>query len=129
MAESRIFRAPGIRDTTTRQPQPMNPRILLLCHDLGTRLQLTAAWTAAGATMLAPASTEVPDCIVVDLGRRDALGEIARLRSLHPGVGIISCGASFDEAAVTAAKAAGADDFAARSFVDRRVSRLLKLQG
>ena len=129
MAESRIFRASGIRDTTTRQQQPMNPRILLLCHELGTRLQLSAAWTAAGATMLAPASTEVPDCIVVDLGRRDALSEIARLRSLHPGVGIISCGASFDEAAVTAAKAAGADDFAARSFVDRRVSRLLKLPG
>lgn len=129
MAESRIFRASGIRDTTTRQPQPMNPRILLLCHDLGTRLQLAATWTAAGATMLAPTSNETPDCIVIDLGRRDALEEIARLRSLHPGVGIISCGASFDEAAVTAAKAAGADDFAARSFVDRRVSRLLKLQG
>jgi DNA-binding NarL/FixJ family response regulator len=107
----------------------MNPRILLLCHDLGTRLQLTATWTAAGATVLAPASTEVPDYIVVDLGRRDALSEIARLRSLHPGVGIVSCGASFDEATVTAAKAAGADDFAARSFVDRRVSRRLKLPG
>lgn len=105
----------------------MNPRILLLCHDLGTRLQLITAWTAAGATMLAPASKEVPDCIVVDLGRRDALDEIARLRSLHPGIRIISCGATFDEATVTAAKAAGADDFAARSFVDRRVSRLLKL--
>lgn len=107
----------------------MNPRILLLCHDLTTRLQLTAAWTAAGATMLAPTSNETPDCIVIDLGRRDALSEIARLRSLHPGVGIISCGASFDEAAVTAAKSAGADDFAARSFVVRRVSRLLKLHG
>ena len=104
-------------------------KILLLCHDLTTRLQLTAAWTTAGATMLAPASNEAPDCIVVDLGRRDALGEIARLRLLHPGVGIISCGASFDEATVTAAKEAGADDFAARGFVDRRVSRLLKLHG
>jgi DNA-binding response OmpR family regulator len=107
----------------------MTRKILLLCHDLGTRLQLAATWTAAGATMLAPASNETPDCIVVDLGRRDALGEITRLRTLHPRVGIISCGATFDEAMVTAAKAAGADDFAARSFVGRRVSRLLKLPG
>jgi hypothetical protein len=107
----------------------MNPRILLLCHDLGTRLQLTTGWRAAGATVLAPASEEAPDCIVVDLGRRDALSEITRLRLLHPGVVIISCGATFDEAAVTSAKAAGADDFAARSFVDRRVARLLKLPG
>jgi hypothetical protein len=107
----------------------MSPRILFLCHDLGTRLQLTAAWTAAGATMLAPTSTEVPDCIVVDLGRRDALSEIARLRERYPEVSIISCGATFDEAAVTAAKTAGAGDFAARSFVDRRVARLLKLPG
>jgi DNA-binding response OmpR family regulator len=107
----------------------MNPRILILCHDLTTRLQLTAAWTAAGAAMLAPTSEEAPDCIVVDLGRRDALSEITRLRQLHPGVSIITCGATFDEATVTAAKTAGADDFAARSFVDRRVSRLLKLPG
>ena len=102
-------------------------KILLLCHDLTTRLRLNHAWKAAGATLLARASDEVPDCIVVDLGRSDALSEIARLRERHPEVSIVSCGASFDEAAVTAAKAAGANDFAAHSFVDRRVARLLKL--
>lgn len=129
MAESRNSGSSGVLDSTSRHPKRMPPRILLLCHDLGTRLQLTAAWKAAGATMLPPASVEMPDCIVVDLGRRNALSEITRLRLLHPGVVIISCAASFDEAAVTAAKAAGADDFAARSFVDRRVTRLLKLPG
>jgi len=107
----------------------MKPKILLLCHDLTTRSRLTHVWNAAGATVLGKTSTDAPDCIVVDLGRRDALDEIARLRERHPEVGIISCGASFDESAVTAAKAAGADDFAARGFVDRRVARLLKLPG
>jgi len=107
----------------------MNPKILLLCHDLTTRSRLTHVWNAAGAAVLGKTSTEVPDCIVVDLGRSDALDEIVRLRERHPEVSIISCGATFDEAAVTAAKAAGADDFAARGFVDRRVARLLKLPG
>ncbi len=102
-------------------------KILLLCHDLTTRLHLAATWTAAGATMLAPAGEETPDCIVVDLGRRDALDEIARLRDLHPAVTIVACFASFNEDAVSAAREAGADDFAARGFVDRRVARLLKL--
>lgn len=105
----------------------MSKKILLLCHDLTTRLNLTSLWTAAGVTMLKPAGDEVPDCVVVDLGRRDSLDEIARLRALHPEVTIIACFASYNEEAVTAAREAGADDFAARSFVDRRVARLLKL--
>lgn len=107
----------------------MNAKILLVCHDLGTRLRLDSAWTAAGATMLARTSDEDPDCIVIDLGRRDALAEIARLRALHPDVDIVTCAASFDETAVAAAKSAGATDFAARSFVDKRVARRLKLPG
>jgi CheY-like chemotaxis protein len=77
--------------------------------------------------MLARTSSEIPDCIVIDLGRRDALQEIARLRTLHPDVDIISCAATFDGPAVEAAKAAGATDFAARSHVDKRVARRLKL--
>jgi DNA-binding response OmpR family regulator len=64
---------------------------------------------------------------VVDLGRRDSLDEIARLRALHPSVTIIACFATYNEEAVVAARQAGAADFAARSFVDRRVARLLKL--
>lgn len=103
-------------------------RILLLCHDLTTRLQLNATWTAAGVEMLAATSEDRPDCIVIDLGRRDALDEIARRREQHAGVTIIACFATYNDDAVVAAKAAGADDIAARSFVDRRVARLLQLE-
>lgn len=102
-------------------------KILLLCHDLTTRMHLSATWTEAGVTMLKPTGEDVPDCIVVDLGRRDSLDEITRLRALHPTVTIIACFASFNEEAVAAAREAGADDFAARSFVERRVARLFKL--
>jgi CheY-like chemotaxis protein len=104
-------------------------KILLLCHDLTTRLRLTHAWHAAGVAVLGRTSDGTPDCIVIDLGRRDALDEIARLRALHPTVDIVTCAASFDGDAVEAAKTAGATDFAAHSFVDQRVSRLLKLHG
>ncbi len=103
-------------------------KILFLCHDLTTLLRLQSAWAAAGATILKKTSSDTPDCIVIDLGRRDALTEIARLRALHPAVDIITCAATFDGEAVEAAKAAGATDFAARSFVDQRVVRRLKLE-
>ena len=102
--------------------------MLLLCHDLTTRLRLKSTWTAAGATVLGKTSSDVPDCIVIDLGRRDALAEIARLRALHPEVAIVACAETFDGDAVEAPKAAGAADFAARSFVDQRVARRLKLR-
>lgn len=105
----------------------MTKKILLLCHDLTTRLRLTHVWSAAGVTMLPRTSSEAPDCIVIDLGRRDALDEVARLRALHPDVDILTCAATFDGAAVEAAKAAGATDFAARGHVDQRVARRLKL--
>ena len=104
-------------------------KILLLCHDLTTRMRLVAAWKAAGVAVLGKTSEEAPDCIVIDLGRRDALNEIARLRKLHPDIDIVTCAATFDGEAVEAAKAAGATDFAARSFVDQRVARRLKLPG
>ncbi len=104
-------------------------KILLLCHDLTTRLRLTHIWSTAGVTMLPRTSAETPDCIVIDLGRRDALDEVARLRALHPEVDIITCAATFAGDAVEAAKAAGATDFAARAHVDKRVARRLKLPG
>jgi DNA-binding NarL/FixJ family response regulator len=107
----------------------MTKKILLLCHDLTTRLRLTQAWSDAGVTLLPRTGSETPDCIVVDLGRRDALNEIARLRAIHPAVDIITCAASFDQAMVEAARAAGASEFAAYSFVDRRVARRLELHG
>jgi hypothetical protein len=46
---------------------------------------------------------------------------------LHPAVPIVACFATYNEEAVAAAREAGATEFAARSFVDRRVARLLKL--
>ena len=107
----------------------MTKKILLLCHDLTTRLRLTHVWSAAGVAMLPRTSKETPDCIVIDLGRRDALQEIARLRALHPEVDIVTCAATFDGPAVEAAKGAGATDFAARSHVDKRVARRLQLPG
>ncbi len=107
--------------------EPAKTKILLLCHELTTLLRLDSAWTAAGATVLKKTSRETPDCIVIDLARSDALPEIARLRALHPAIDIVTCAASFDGDAVEAAKAAGATDFAARSFVDQRVARRLKL--
>lgn len=107
----------------------MTKKILLLCHDLTTRLRLTDVWSAAGITMLPRTSSETPDCIVVDLGRRDALQEIARLRASHPQVDIIACAATFDGPAVEEANAAGATDFAARGHVDKRVARRLRLPG
>jgi hypothetical protein len=104
-------------------------RILLLCHDLTTLLRLEHAWTAAGATVLKKTSTETPDCIVIDLGRNDALAEITRLRALHPAVDIVTCAVTFVVDAMGGANAAGATDFAARDHVDRRVARRLKLGG
>ena len=105
----------------------MTKKILLLCHDLTTRLRLTHVWSAAGATMLAQAGSEPPDCIVIDLGRRDALAEISRLRALHPEICIFTCAGSFDQDLVEAPQTAGATEFAARSFVDKRVARRLRL--
>lgn len=101
--------------------------ILLLCHDLTTRLRLDSLWKAAGLAVLGVTSSETPDCIVIDLGRRDALEQVTRLRALYPEVDIITCAATFDGETVEAAKAAGATDFAARSFVDKRVARRLNL--
>jgi DNA-binding NarL/FixJ family response regulator len=119
--------APAARRSEPASKKEM--KILLLCHDLTTLLRLETAWKAAGADVLKRSSSELPDCIVIDLGRRDALAEIARLRAVHPEVDIVTCAATFDGDAVEAAKAAGATDFAARSFVDQRVARRLKLAG
>lgn len=104
-------------------------RILLLCHDLSTRLRLESAWAAQGLTVIKKDDGAAYDCAVVDLGRRDALDEVARLRAGHPGLAIVACAEKYEEGAVQAAKAAGANDFAARSFVDRRIARLFKLPG
>ena len=105
----------------------MPAKIQLFVHDIATRLRLKETWTAQGVAVLAPTSSERPDCAVVDLARRDALADIARLRAAHPDLTIVACAAGFEEAAVIAAKAAGASDFAAHGFVERRVARLLKL--
>ena len=76
----------------------MTTKILLLGHDIATRLRLKEAWTALGVEVLAPTSDARPHCAVVDLGRRDALEQIARLRAIAADLPVVACAAAFDEA-------------------------------
>lgn len=101
-------------------------KILLWCDDLISRMRLESAWKAAGATLLKKTGGEVPDCIVVDLGVRDACGHIGRLRAAHPEVDIIAFGPHFDAESFAAAKAAGATEIAARGSIVERITRRLK---
>lgn len=101
-------------------------KIQLWCDDLMTRMRLESAWKAAGATLLKKSANEVPDCIVIDLGLRDACGRIGVLREAHPEVNIIAFGPHFDAESFAAAKAAGATEIAARSSIVERVTRRLK---
>jgi DNA-binding NarL/FixJ family response regulator len=105
----------------------MSKKILFLCHDLTTRLHLSATWSAAGVDMLKPTSEDLPDCIIVDLGRRDSLDEIQRLRALHPHTAIIACFATYNDDAVGAAREP-AQRFRRAQLSKRRVARLLDLE-
>lgn len=105
----------------------MPVKIQLFVHDIATRMRLKQSWTELGVAVLAPSSAELPDCAVVDLGRREALAEIARLRAAQPGLTILACAGAYEDAAVAAAKAAGASDFAAYGSVERRIARLLAI--
>lgn len=101
-------------------------KILLWSDDLMTRVRLDSAWTAAGATVLKKNSVEAPDCVVIDLGARDALGHIERLRAAHPQLEIIAFGPHYDADAFKAAKAAGASEMAARGSIVERLTRKMK---
>lgn len=101
-------------------------KILLWCDDLMNRVRLESAWKAAGATVLKKTSAETPDCIVIDLGVRNACEQIARMRTEHPAVDIVAFGPHFDGDAFAAAKAAGATEIAARGSVLERITRRLK---
>lgn len=103
----------------------MTIKILLWCDDLMGRMRLESAWKAAGATVLRKKTTEVPDCIVIDLAVRNACEHIAQLRANHPDVDIIAFGPHFDGEAFAAAKAAGASELAARSSIVERITRRL----
>lgn len=98
-------------------------KILLWCDDLISKMRLESAWKAAGATVLKKNSSEAPDCIVIDLGVRDASGHIARLRATHPETEIIAFGPHFDAEAFEAAKLAGASEIAARGTIVERITR------
>lgn len=104
-------------------------KILLWCDDLMSRTRIESAWKAAGATLLRKTSTEVPECIVVDLTARDALAHIARLHATHPDTEIIAFGPHFDGESFKAAKAAGAAELAARGSIVERMTRRLKAAG
>lgn len=101
-------------------------KILLWCDDLISKMRLESAWKAAGATVLKKNSSETPDCIVIDLGVRDACGHIGRLRAAHPQTEIIAFGPHFDADAFAAAKSAGASELAARGSIVERITRRLK---
>lgn len=101
-------------------------KILLWCDDIMGRTRLESAWKAAGATVLRKTSEEAPECIVVDLSAREALGHIERLRARHPEVEIIAFGPHFDAEAFAAARARGASELAARSSIVERVTRRLR---
>ena len=99
--------------------------VLLWCDDLMTRTRLESAWKNAGVTMLKKTSTEIPDCIAIDLGAREAIAHITRLRASHPQTDIIAFGPHMDSDAFKAAKEAGASELAARSSIVERVTRRL----
>src|SRR5690348_6077664 len=98
-------------------------KILIWTDDLMTRMRLESAWSKAGATVLKKTSGETPDCIVIDLTARDALGHIARLRAAHPQVEVIGFGPHYDAESFKAAKAAGATEISARGSVLERITR------
>ena len=103
----------------------MTMKILLWCDDLMSRMRLESAWKAAGATVLKKKTSEVPDCIVIDLAVRNACDHIAQLRATHPQVDIIAFGPHFDADSFKAAKDAGANELAARSSIVERITRRL----
>ncbi len=100
-------------------------KILLWCHDLMNRMRLESAWKAVGVTMLKRNSTEVPDCIVVDLANSRALEQIRELRDAHPQVDIIAFGAQMDSDTFRQAQEAGATEIAASGSIEHRVTRRL----
>ena len=85
-------------------------KVLLWSYNIATRLQLESTWAAEGATMLKKNTTEVPDCIVVDLAMSNVLRHIERLRGTYPQVDIIAFGAKFDAEMFEGAIEAGATD-------------------
>lgn len=101
-------------------------RILLWSDDLMSRVRIESAWKQAGAQLLKRVDTETPDYVVVDLGARDALTHITRLRSSFPEVDILAFGPHVDGEAFKAAKAAGASEVVARGAVVERGLRRLQ---
>lgn len=101
-------------------------KVLLWCDDLMSRMRVESALKASGATVLKRTATEAPDCILVDLTARDAIGHIGRLRAAHPGSEIVAFGPHVDGAAFKAAREAGAGEVVARGAVVERLQRRLK---
>lgn len=98
-------------------------KVLMWCDNLATRRDLEAAWMAAGLTVLKKNTTEVPDCIVIDMAVRNPCVRIAELRAAHPQVDIIAFASKFDAEAFAAAQEAGATEMAAQNSIVERVTR------
>lgn len=95
--------------------------ILLHCDDLMTRVRLESRFKSAGARLLKPADSVVPELILVDLTARDALAMIGRLQQDHPSSRIIAFGPHVEGEIFKAARQAGAHELVARGKVIERV--------
>jgi DNA-binding NarL/FixJ family response regulator len=96
-------------------------KILLWCDDLLSRTRIESAWKAAGAQLLKKTASETPDLVVMDLTARNALAEIAHLRTAFPQTDILAFGPHVDGDAFKQAKAVGASELVARGAVVERV--------
>jgi hypothetical protein len=90
-------------------------KILLLCHDLTTRLHLNATWSGAGVEMLAATSEDLPRLHHHRPGPARRPRRDRQAARPHPEVTIIACFATYNDEAVGAAKAAGANDISPRA--------------
>lgn len=99
--------------------------ILLLCDELMSRTRLASAWKQAGATVIKSVDGTTPDYIVVDLTARDALERVAQWRAAFPSVDILAFGPHVEGDKLSAAKAAGASELAARGSVLERVVKAI----
>jgi DNA-binding NarL/FixJ family response regulator len=88
------------------------PTIVALIGDLMDRSRVTGAIPDA-RVVSSPADTSGADVVVVDLARHGAA--LADVRSAAPGALLVAYGPHVDEAAASAARAAGADRVLPRS--------------
>lgn len=103
----------------------MSLKILLWTDDLMSRTRIESRWKIAGAQLVKRNDEATADLLVMDLGAKDALSHIERLRTERPELEIIAYGPHVDGAAFKAAREAGATEVVARGQVVVRIARRL----